>query len=213
MATSLFEADYGSVSISSLTPSRCPAALREMFDSDADLSEGSPCAWLLMMPRLQELFVRFEKAICCKSDIMKKDYANKVRSALRKTNGVKLPDIMTQQAFQTLLNEEIEKMRGPTVEMLEDVYAYMTELGSVLVTESFAIYPHLRDHCQHVIDSMFESSLKLCHERLDELLLMEQDIFTLNHYYAGIFVALLVLHCIFIFTFRTHSYNLSRLLY
>lgn len=140
----------------------------------------------LMMPRVQDRLEQMYRCILLQnsSPIMTDNYARRVRSALEKTRGVKLSDIMVQQAFSQLLSEEVAAMREPAEDLIADVEQFMTALISVLVEQRIARYPLLSEEVQEIVAEMFEDSKKKCMEHLALQMEMEDDAFTLNDYYA-----------------------------
>ena len=140
----------------------------------------------LMMPQVQGRLEKFYRFILLEnsSPIMTVGYAERVRNALKKTHGVKLPDIMVQQAFTELMIEEVAEMNEPAKDLIEDVEQYMTALISILVDRCFSRYPTLCEEVQEIVGEMFEDSKKKCLDHLALQLEMEDDPFTLNDYYS-----------------------------
>jgi len=141
----------------------------------------------LMMPRVQDRLEKLYRYILLENStaIMTETYANRVRCALEKTRGVKLSDIMVQHAFTQLISEEVAKMREPSEQLIADVEQYMTALISVVIEQTiFSHYPSLCEEIQEIVAEMFEDSHRKCLEHLELQLEMEDDLFTLNDYYA-----------------------------
>lgn len=111
-------------------------------------------------------------------------YRRQIETALREARGKGLPDTFAGAVPEILMRPQVEGMRAPSREFIATAYDYMCDLISTLVSEHFGRYPQLSQAVVGALLTFMDESRALVSAKLDELLVLEEDPFTLNHYYA-----------------------------
>ncbi|CAI7836092.1 unnamed protein product [Closterium sp. NIES-53] len=135
--------------------------------------------------RLHEKFNDFEaKMRKVLPNFLGKDYTERCKEALKEVAGVSLPNMLDQAMVKQLVQEVVDSIEGPCLLLVNDCFAYATEVQQAVASHVCGMYPGLNNvvHLQglNVLREAKESASRFVQDMLTK---EKRIIFTINHYY------------------------------
>ncbi|CAF1972234.1 unnamed protein product [Rotaria magnacalcarata] len=123
----------------------------------------------------------------CFKNISSLEYHKNVWKAITDTSGITLPNIYAPHLIQRLFQEEIGHVPDVCFSFVEDMLECIKTILIRLFNRTFnKYYSRLADRLRDVLERHISTSEKLCRASLEEILEMEQRVFTLNDQYMEI---------------------------
>ncbi|CAF1169083.1 unnamed protein product [Didymodactylos carnosus] len=128
-----------------------------------------------------------EKINICFSNFFTPEYNKLVLAYIEETAGITLPNFPSFQVIERLFTNEDYKLKEPCMNLVKETKEYMTQTLLSLFDRTFVVtnYPALIHRLRDVIVRDTELAEQKCLERVQDTLIMERHIFTLNHYYMN----------------------------
>ncbi|CAI5949845.1 unnamed protein product [Closterium sp. NIES-64] len=135
--------------------------------------------------RLHEKFNKFEVQMRgVLPDFLGTDYSERCKEALKEVAGISLPNMFDQAVVKQLVQEVVDSVEGPCLLLVNDCFAYATEVQQAVASHICGIYPGLNNvaHLQglNALRKAKESASRFIQDMLTK---EKKVIFTLNHYY------------------------------
>lgn len=139
---------------------------------------------LHISPRLAELYGTMQKdlALGC-SNFFSADYAAQVEEEVKENSGICLPNFQSAQVFKGLMHREIIKLKQPASTLLDSSRALVHHVLTSICRAVFGVYPALLQRVLAQELAYLDTRVSIIQERLEEFLLQEEEIFTVNSYY------------------------------
>ncbi|CAF0950644.1 unnamed protein product [Didymodactylos carnosus] len=121
----------------------------------------------------------------CFADFFHPIYCEKVLKLLEETAGVSLPNFPSFQVISRLYQQEKYRLRTPCLELVKRSKEYLKTILIRLFDKVFTTvnYPRLSERLKDLILDHIDTAEEKCFERVNEMLDIEERVFTLNHYY------------------------------
>ncbi|CAI6009925.1 unnamed protein product [Closterium sp. NIES-65] len=117
-------------------------------------------------------------------DFLGTDYSERCKEALKEVAGISLPNMFDQAVVKQLVQEVVDSVEGPCLLLVNDCFAYATEVQQAVASHICGIYPGLNNvaHLQglNALRKAKESASRFIQDMLTK---EKKVIFTLNHYY------------------------------
>ncbi|CAI7924733.1 unnamed protein product [Closterium sp. NIES-54] len=135
--------------------------------------------------RLHERFNKFEAEMRgALPNFLGKEYTERCKEALKEVAGISLPNMLDQAVVRQLVQEVVESIEGLCLLLVNDCFAYATEVQQAVASRACGIYPGLNNvvHLQglNAVREAKESANRFVQDTLKK---ERKVIFTLNHYY------------------------------
>jgi len=135
-------------------------------------------------PRLAELYTGMQQDLArtC-SNFFSSEYAVLVEAEVKEQSGICLPNFQSAQVFKGLMHREIARLKQPATNLLDGTRQLVHHMLTSVVKSVFAVYPALLQRVQTQVGAFLDTRSSIILERLEEFLLQEEEIFTINSYY------------------------------
>ncbi|CAI7924731.1 unnamed protein product [Closterium sp. NIES-54] len=141
---------------------------------------------VLYSARLREMFNKFEAQMrAALPDFLGADYTQRCKKVLTEMPEIPLPNMLDQAVARKLVQELVERIEAPCLQLVNDCFAFATAVQQVVVAHVSGIHPGLNDAAQlhsglHALREAKDSA-----NRFVRLLLRNEKklVFTLNHSY------------------------------
>ncbi|CAI7801903.1 unnamed protein product [Closterium sp. NIES-54] len=135
--------------------------------------------------RLHERFNKFEAEMRgALPNFLGKEYTERCKEALKEVAGISLPNMLDQAVVRQLVQEVVDSIEGLCLLLVNDCFAYATEVQQAVASHACGIYPGLNNvvHLQglNAVREAKESANRFVQDTLKK---ERKVIFTLNHYY------------------------------
>ncbi|CAI5966716.1 unnamed protein product [Closterium sp. NIES-65] len=135
--------------------------------------------------RLHERFNKFEAEMReALPNFLGKEYTERCKEALKEVAGISLPNMLDQVVVGQLVQEVVDSIEGLCLLLVNDCFAYATEVQQAVASHACGIYPGLNNvvHLQglNALREAKESANRFVQDTLKK---ERKVIFTLNHYY------------------------------
>ena len=117
------------------------------------------------------------------SNFFSAEYAALVEEEVRENSGICLPNFQSAQVFKGLMHREIAKLKKPASTLLEGSRALVHHVLTSVCRSIFSAYPALLQRVLAQEQAYMDARVCIIQERLEEFLLQEEEIFTINSYY------------------------------
>lgn len=139
---------------------------------------------LHISPRMAELYAQLQKELASgSSNFFSAEYAALVEEEVKENAGICLPNFQSAQVFRGLMHRELQKLKSPSLALLEAARALVQNLVTTICRGVFHVYPQLLSRVTQSVGVFLDHRLVVLLDRLEELLLQEEEIFTVNAYY------------------------------
>ena len=139
---------------------------------------------LHISPRLAELYGAMQRELAqnC-SNFFSAEYAAMVEEEVKENAGICLPNFQSAQVFKGLMHREIAKLRQPTSTLLDGSRSLVHHVLTAVCRSVFHVYPMLLQRVQTQQQLYLDTRMAIIQERLEEFIMQEEEIFTINSYY------------------------------
>ncbi|CAI5480049.1 unnamed protein product [Closterium sp. Yama58-4] len=135
--------------------------------------------------RLHEKFEAFEVQMRgALPDFLSTEYSERCKEALKEVGGMYLPNMFDLVVVKQLVQEVVESIEGPCLQLVSDCFAYAMQVQQAVTSHVCGLYPGLNNvaHLQGTDAMRKAKESAYCY--IQGLLTKEKKvIFTLNHYY------------------------------
>jgi GTP-binding protein EngB required for normal cell division len=139
---------------------------------------------LHLAPRLIEFYSQFQSSIAADSSkFLTSQYAAAVEEEIKENTGICLPNFLSQQVFKSLMLKELHKYTNPALQCVESVKKLLHFILQHLAKQIFTAFPQLQSKINHSIQLYLDETHHILLNRVDELLVGEEEVFSLNSYY------------------------------
>jgi hypothetical protein len=117
------------------------------------------------------------------SDFFSRDYHTLVVKYIDDTAGTFLPNFPNYYIVEQLYRHEFERLPPLCSEFVQHLHKYINQVLLRLFDETFCCnFPQLTIRLKEIIEKLVDVAAEQCRVRVQEILQMEERIFTLNHY-------------------------------
>ena len=139
---------------------------------------------LHLSPRLAELYAAMQKNLAAHaSNFFSAEYAVLVEEQVKENAGICLPNFQSPQVFRGLMHQEIARLKAPAGALLDASRSLVHHVLTSVCRGVFSVYPALLQRVLAQESSYLDVRVSIIQERLEEFLMQEEEIFTLNGYY------------------------------
>jgi len=139
---------------------------------------------LHISPRLAELYKSFKHELAASSsNFFSADYAKVVAEEMRENAGTTLPNFQSSQVFKGLMYKELRKVSVPASALLEQSRSLVAHVVQSISKSVFNGYPALLHRVQTIINAFLDTRVEILMDRLEEMIMQEEEVFTMDPYY------------------------------
>jgi len=140
-----------------------------------------------LSPRLHEIYTNYlTSLISSSSNHLSYEFARQVELEIKENSGLTLPNFLSSQVFDSLMNRELTKSHSPSVMAVDNVRSMLSHVLLTLIRSTFRAYPTLVTKFSSVINQWLDERQKVLLTRVEETLTQEAEMFTQNTYYLDI---------------------------
>ncbi|CAI5468127.1 unnamed protein product [Closterium sp. Yama58-4] len=135
--------------------------------------------------RLHEKFNAFEVQMRgALPDFLGTDYSERCKEALKEVAGMSLPNMFDLVVVKQLVQEVVDSIEGPCLQLVNDCFAYATQVQQAVASHVCGLYPGLKNVAHLQGTNAMRKAKESANRYIQDLLAKEKEvIFTLNHYY------------------------------
>lgn len=139
---------------------------------------------LHVSPRLSELYLQMQRDLASScSNFFSGEYAAIVEEEVKENAGITLSNFLSSQIFKGLMHREAQKLKQPATNLLESSRAVIQHMIHTICRNVFHAYPTLANRVQALTSHFLDHRLMIVMDRLEEFLMQEEDVYTVNSYY------------------------------
>lgn len=144
-----------------------------------------------LAPRLWERFQNFQHRLtqqCVQCHPFDVQYSTRVAHAIRESAGVCLPNYVSHNVLRSLVQREIRQMQPHAVQLAHECRQLLQTILAHQLDHYVLLYgaSQLKPRLMQWIEQYLQLKLTLTLQRIDELFISEQEVFTLNPTYLSI---------------------------
>ena len=98
-----------------------------------------------------------------------------IERAIAMHEGDSIPGFPSVDVFYYLIQPQLEKLREPAVELLQDVYSQLEQLASSIIERIFMRFPSLRTVIMDIITTVLSIERDHCREIVEAVIDAEQN--------------------------------------
>ena len=102
---------------------------------------------------------------------------------VKENAGICLPNFQSAQVFRGLMHKEILKLKQPATILLDNARTIIQHVVVSVIRQNFSMYPALLSRVNNQSTNFLDLRINIIMDRLEELLMEEEEIYTVNHYY------------------------------